>query len=105
MNLNFTTTSTHTVKDLTQFNCYPNPFTSTVNIDYQLQKQQHLRIRVLTLQGQEIANLWDREQTQSVRGQHTLQWNAENQPNGVYIITFELDGKVLQMSKLVLQKQ
>ena len=101
LDLNFTTTSTLEPMELTQLACYPNPFSTTVNIEYQLKEQHHLRVRVFTLQGKEVATLVNSQQN---AGQHLLQWDGSNAISGTYLVTFEVEGQVIGTQKLLLQR-
>ncbi len=79
---------------------YPNPFNPVCNIDLDIKTDQTLRITVNDILGiqQEIIN-----DGFVKSGYHSIQWNAENLPNGVYFIKAE-SNKVSQTRKITLLK-
>ena len=65
---------------------YPNPFNPVCNIDLDMQTDQTLRITVNNVLGIEqeiISNGFVKS------GRYSIQWNAQNLPNGVYFIIAE----------------
>ncbi len=61
---------------------YPNPFNPSTRISYQLRANSFVSLKVLDLLGQEVATLVTAEQEP---GEHSVEWNAEGLPSGVYI--------------------
>jgi len=79
---------------------YPNPFTSTTNISYNLKSSSVVRLSVINITGQEIAVLVNENQTS---GEHTAQWSANDFPAGVYFVKLEMGSQVVT-TKIVLNK-
>ncbi len=73
---------------------YPNPFESEVRIRFNLEESARITLRIVNMQGQEIARLANRAQFSS--GEHEMVWNA---PTGtkrqVYVCVLEGEGKTV----------
>ncbi|MBV6427646.1 MAG: hypothetical protein KIPDCIKN_02168 [Haliscomenobacter sp.] len=71
---------------------YPNPFESEVRIRFSLDESSHLTLRIVNLQGQEVARLANSAPFSP--GEHEVVWNA---PTGnkrqVYVCVLEGGGK------------
>lgn len=72
-----------------QLQNYPNPFNSVTTISYHLTKTCNVELSVYNILGQKIAELVSEKQ---VAGKHTIDWDALNLPNGIYISTLNIDG-------------
>jgi hypothetical protein len=71
---------------------YPNPFTSTTNITYQLEKDGHVQLSVLDLAGRQVRVLVN---AQTKAGMHRASFNASQLAAGVYWLKFVYNGKVV----------
>ena len=71
---------------------YPNPFTSTTNITYQLEKDGHVQLTVLDLAGRQVHLLVN---AQAKAGMHRTTFNANQLAAGVYWLKFVYNGKVI----------
>jgi uncharacterized lipoprotein YddW (UPF0748 family) len=80
---------------------YPNPFSETTTIRYELKKGGMVNLKVFNLAGSQVANLI---QQQQIEGIYETEWRAENLPNGVYICTLTLDGGAAVSQRLILSK-
>ncbi len=60
---------------------YPNPFNPTTVISYKLTVNSKIVLKVYDLLGREVATLINEMQS---AGEHTVEWNAEDFPSGVY---------------------
>ncbi|MEZ4773054.1 MAG: FG-GAP-like repeat-containing protein [Bacteroidia bacterium] len=65
--------------------CVPNPFSSEINLYYHLSSPQSVKITVSDHLGRLVAT-WEEPEKQP--GLYSVLWNAENQPQGMYICTF-----------------
>jgi len=65
---------------------FPNPFNPTTAIAYELPKNDFVTIKVYNLLGQEIITLVNSNQT---AGKHSVVFDANNLPSGVYIYTLQ----------------
>ncbi len=66
---------------------YPNPFNPWTNISFTLAEETVTHIIIYNSLGSEVARLASGELFDS--GSHTLRWNAEDVPSGVYLIRLE----------------
>lgn len=78
---------------------YPNPFTLSTTIEYELKTQNEVMLTVYTIMGGEIANLVNEKQT---AGKYFVRFDASDMDNGIYIYrlkvgSFEVRGKMLLM--------
>jgi poly(beta-D-mannuronate) lyase len=71
---------------------YPNPFNTTTNITYQLEKDGHVQLTVLDLAGRQVRLLVNE---QAKAGIHRTTFNANQLAAGVYWLKFVVDGKVI----------
>jgi len=79
---------------------YPNPFNPVTNITYRLPKHVIVQIIVYDLSGKQVETLINQFQTP---GYHSVKWNADNLPSGVYLIRMD-SGDFTQTQKVVLIK-
>jgi uncharacterized lipoprotein YddW (UPF0748 family) len=80
---------------------YPNPFSETTTIRYELKKGGRVNLKIFNISGSEVANLI---QQQQIEGTHETEWRANDLPNGVYICTLTLDGGAAVSQRLILSK-
>lgn len=80
---------------------YPNPFSETTTIRYELKKAGFVSLKVFNISGSQIADLIQQKQ---IEGSYEAQWRAEGLPNGVYICTLSLDGEIAVSQRLILAK-
>jgi len=79
---------------------YPNPFNPTTTINYSLQMSSVTTLKVYDVLGREVKTLVNERQT---AGLHSVTFNAENFPSGVYFYKLSA-GKFVETRKLVLIK-
>ena len=79
---------------------YPNPFNSSVTINFALDQPGEVKLMVYTLNGRQVASLV--EGTLSVAN-HSIRWNAEGMPAGLYLVRLESLGRS-NVQKLLLVK-
>lgn len=80
--------------------CYPNPFNAATVIKYTLTAPADIRIVVYNVLGRKVAILADCSQQ---AGEHSLVWNASDQPSGVYFARLETKAQSKSI-KMVLLK-
>lgn len=78
---------------------YPNPFRETTNIEFYLDNDTDVVLDIYNNYGQKITTLVS---THLSSGNHSYQWNASNQPSGIYIYTLRVDG-IVHTNKMVVQ--
>ena len=79
---------------------YPNPFNPTTHIRFNIPETAGVKLTVFNIMGKAVANLVDGVVS---AGGHTVSWNAENMPTGVYFYRLE-SGNFSQTRKLLLVK-
>lgn len=79
---------------------YPNPFSNSTTISFELNTNQHVYLRVCDLQGREVIVLTDE---QLAPGEHQFVFNGSNLNSGVYVYQLRLNGAI-ETGKLVLNK-
>jgi endonuclease/exonuclease/phosphatase family metal-dependent hydrolase/DNA/RNA endonuclease YhcR with UshA esterase domain len=64
---------------------FPNPFNAGTMIQYAIPQSARISLRIFNLQGQEIVSLVDGQQA---AGSHSVFWDGQNVPSGLYILQF-----------------
>jgi hypothetical protein len=77
---------------------YPNPFSSTTTISYQLSQRSHVLLKVYDIQGREVTTLVDKIE---MPGNKSVELNAEGWPGGIYYYRMQAGGYI-QTRKLIL---
>jgi len=72
---------------------FPNPSKGSTNISFSLQKSSHAEIQIFNIQGELIENLGSAQYSSGV---HSLEWNATQQPNGIYLAVLKMKECVLK---------
>ena len=86
-------------------NSYPNPFNSTVTIDYTLPETGNISIKIYDIAGRLVSTLVDEQKPE---GEYSTQWNGANSNGnnvsaGIYFYRVET-GKFVQTKKMLLMK-
>ncbi len=79
---------------------YPNPFNPTTSIRFSLPRHERVILKVFDLLGRELNTLVDEAMT---AGEHTVIFNAQHLPTGVYCYRIQA-GSFVQTKKLILLK-
>ena len=84
------------------FPVFPNPFnpSTTIRFNIGVEGQHATSLLIYDLTGQLIETLLEEKMEP---GTHEIQWNAANQPSGVYFVQIE-SGSFVQTKKMVLLK-
>ncbi|MCK9312007.1 MAG: T9SS type A sorting domain-containing protein, partial [Bacteroidales bacterium] len=72
--------------------CYPNPFSSSITIDYNVPVNGKVMVEIYNLYGQLIKRLVD--ENQSSAGKHSAEWNASNLADGLYLCKIVINGNI-----------
>lgn len=86
------------VTAVTGTKCYPNPFSSSITIDYNAPVNGKVSIEIYNLNGQLIQKVVDDKQ--QMAGKYSAVWNADNVPNGLYLCKVVINGN-MQMHKIL----
>jgi len=68
---------------------YPNPFNPETNIEFKLPAESDVILAIFNIAGEEVARLLD---TRLNAGRHSLAWNAEDMPSGIYFCRLQSAG-------------
>jgi hypothetical protein len=79
----------------------PNPFEVATTYKYTVNSPAHISIYVYDMKGKVVATLMDQYQE---KGIYQVEWNAQDQPEGVYLTNVIANGKVLSSTKSVKSK-
>lgn len=79
---------------------YPNPFSTTTIITWQMIKAAHVDIRVYDFTGREVKTLVDGDQ---MTGEHKVKLDASVLPAGIYFYQFKANG-IMETKKMVVVK-
>lgn len=71
---------------------YPNPFNPSTNITFFLPEDRQVRLGIFNIVGQQVATLID---DNIGAGEHSVVWNASNNPSGIYIVQLETGSRIL----------
>lgn len=92
-----------TAKPVSTLFAYPNPFRDEITFNYHLETAGQVKIDLISMDGRVIREIINAYQT---KGDHQLHQNASTElgishSNGIYMVKFTLDGKLIQYTKLV----
>ena len=79
---------------------YPNPFNPITNITYGIPEYTNVQIIIFDLSGKRVESLINEFQSP---GYHSINWNADNHPSGVYFVKM-IAGEYVNTQKLMLVK-
>ena len=69
-------------KKFTVDNVFPNPFNPNANISFSISEESPITLQVYNILGENIETVF--ENKVFAAGNHLLNWNASNHPNGTY---------------------
>ncbi len=79
---------------------YPNPFNQATTFTYKIPIDDYLEISIYNLEGQRVENLYSGFQQ---AGHHTLRWNAQHAPSGIYLYRLKSANITLAQKCLLLK--
>ena len=79
---------------------YPNPFNPSTSINFSIDVDSYVSIKVYNMQGREIDSI---ASSYFKQGNHTLKWNADKFSSGVYIVKM-ISGNLVDSKKIMLVK-
>lgn len=78
----------------------PNPLHESASVSFTTERPSHIRLSVVNMLGEEVALLFDGKTEQE--GIHTIRFESNTLPAGVYTAVFVIDGQQQYMKKLVI---
>ena len=79
---------------------FPNPFNPTTAIKFSIPKTQNVSLKIYDVLGREIRSLLNEVMS---LGEHTVNFNAEGLPSGIYIYVLRTESKVLTNKMMLLK--
>jgi beta-glucanase (GH16 family) len=83
------------------FKIYPNPFSTCTTIAFEVSKPGNVSLAVYNLQGKQITVLVSKFMDE---GKYTTELYSESLSNGMYICELKINGKHVDMKKLIVTK-
>ncbi len=80
--------------------CSPNPFNNTTTFSFKLSQSEFVELAVYDLLGRKVANLLEGRLR---AGDHQVEWRADDQPSGLYLIRIQAGAKVGTIKALLLE--
>ncbi len=79
---------------------YPNPFNSTIRIEYAISSDSHISLNLYNISGQKIKTMVDRR---SKAGIHRINIKADDLASGLYFIELDSRGKTVSRKVLLVR--
>jgi Secretion system C-terminal sorting domain/Beta-propeller repeat len=80
--------------------CYPNPFNASTKISFNLNDPSKVKLDIYNLSGQLISSLIEND---LIAGNHSISWNANSEPSGIYFCRLESEVNVKTRKILLLK--
>ena len=81
------------------FQNYPNPFNQMTNIKYQITSKSFINLRIFDITGKEITTLINEEKQ---TGMYSVRFDSGNLSSGIYFYIMSIDGKTIDVKKMVI---
>ncbi len=79
---------------------FPNPVQTTATVGFSIEKAGRVKIDVISGTGQVAATIADNNFS---KGKHSLTWNAQKLPSGIYLVRFD-DGHTVGYTKVLVNR-
>jgi len=79
---------------------FPNPGKERINISFSLKKPSRAEIQIFNMQGQLIDNLGSAQYSSGI---HSLIWETNQQPNGIYFAVLKMKDDLLKQKFVILK--
>ena len=77
-------------RDFMLYQNYPNPFNPSTTISYYLSDRGQVQLKIFDVLGNRITTLVDEYKSS---GNYSVNWNAVDQPSGMYLVQFSVNEK------------
>lgn len=92
--------SNNSIPDVTKLlQNYPNPFNPSTKISFQLIEEANVKLEVYNSLGQQVSILLDEQRSPGI---HTVDFNGESLPSGIYFYKLKANGKLVNSMKMIL---
>jgi flagellar hook assembly protein FlgD len=101
---NQNTASSNNISQAKEFSLsqnYPNPFNPSTKINYTLGKDSKVSLKIYDINGKEVANLIDANQSS---GNHTVTFDGKNLSSGTYFYTLSTDNGYTKTLRMTIAK-
>ncbi len=92
--------SSNMIFEFSLYQNYPNPFNPTTTIEYSIQKQSNVTLKVFDAIGSEVSTLVNKLQPQ---GNYKITYNGQYLSSGVYFYKLQA-GEFIEIKKMILMK-
>ncbi len=83
-------------------NCknYPNPFSTSTNIEFTLNTAQKIELSIYNFLGEEVEMITNEYLSE---GNYGYTWNSNNFPNGIYYYILKMNNKIISNSMILMK--
>jgi uncharacterized protein (DUF1501 family) len=92
---------TELFKENFEINCYPNPTSNSISINYRLKYDSTIAIEIMDISGRKIASS---SKIPNQAGEHTVDFDLSAYSNGTYIVTFYSNDSIVKTEKIIINK-
>lgn len=86
--------------EISLYHSYPNPFNSITNLSFFISDKSEVILEIFDSNGIKTSVLYNGVRNE---GRHTLLWNAERVPTGIYFGRLNVDGRVVTRKMTLLR--
>ncbi len=80
---------------------FPNPFNPSTQLNFSINNSSNVKLTIYNLNGKIVESLIDNHLSE---GDHSINWNAEFEPAGVYFAELLVNQKLISVQKLIYLK-
>jgi PKD repeat protein len=84
-----------------QLNIYPNPFSSEINVEYDLKNNSEIRWELYDISGKRVAQS---EKNIALPGKHFERINTDNLVDGMYNLRWIIDGQIISRKLICIKR-
>jgi PKD repeat protein len=81
-------------------NCFPNPFSQTLNIDYSAYNTSFVKIEIYDITGKKV---WKKNKKNLLSGRYTETINTTMFGNGIYLVKLTADNRLIDTKTIICQ--
>ena len=84
--------------DFSILRCYPNPFNSKLQIEFELQYTSKVSLNILSISGETLKSLTNREYSAGI---HKLEFDATGYPAGIFFVSLNTEERIVKKICLI----